>query len=241
MTNRWWISVLLLGGALSTSACSRRGGGGGEGASCSSNADCATELFCNVGHCARPNAAPPVAAPTAPVAAPTAPAPAAQPAPPTPPALPAQPAEVAPPTPGSEPGANAEPAPAGQPGPDEFPTPAVIAALRGMSYTEFVGMIPPEGLQLCDRQAENVGQVFRSPTRGCQTVTAAQVTSAYWRSELRAKVAGSRSVSCEATDGGERCTTPPIRNDPPHGRVWYLNSPPGQRILRRVISWSIDG
>ncbi|TAK18711.1 MAG: hypothetical protein EPO40_36545 [Myxococcaceae bacterium] len=234
MTNRWWIGVLLLGGALSTSACSKRGRDGGEGASCSSNADCATELFCSAGHCARPNAVPPVAAPTAP-------APAAQPGPPTPPVLPTQPAEVAPPTPGSEPGAHAEPAPVGQPGPDEFPTPAVIAALRSMSLAEFVGMIPPEGLQLCDRQAENLGEVFRSPTRGCRTVTAAQVTPAYWRSELRDKVEGSRRVSCEAAGGGERCTTPPIRNDPPHGRVWYLNSPPGQRILRRVISWSIDG
>ena len=100
----------------------------------------------------------------------------------------------------------------------------MIAALRGMSLAKFVGMIPPAGLELCDRQAENVGQVFRSPTRGCRTVTAAQVTPAYWRSELRDKVGGSRGVTCE-----------------PHGRVWFLNSPPGQRILRRVISWSIDG
>jgi len=210
MTSRWWIGVLLLGASLATNACGRRGQGGGEGATCDSNSDCATELFCSAGRCARPNAAPPVAAPT----------PAAQPAPPTPPALPPEP----PTTP--------EPPPTAT---------AVVGALRDMALAEFVGMIPPEGMQLCDRQAENVGQVFRSPTRGCRTVTAAQVTPAYWRSELRDKVAGSRRVTCEPTEGGERCTTPPIRNDPPHGRVWYLNSPPGQRILRRVISWSIDG
>ncbi|MBP6833937.1 MAG: hypothetical protein KA978_24340 [Deltaproteobacteria bacterium] len=240
MSNRWWIGVLLLGASLATNACGRRGQGGGEGATCDSNSDCATELFCSAGRCARPNAAPPVAAPT----------PAAQPAPPTPPALPPEPpTPPAPPTPpeppptapASEPVVNAEPTPPGQPGPDEFPTTAVVGALRDMALAEFVGMIPPEGMQLCDRQAENVGQVFRSPTRGCRTVTAAQVTPAYWRSELRDKVAGSRRVTCEPTEGGERCTTPPIRNDPPHGRVWYLNSPPGQRILRRVISWSIDG
>ncbi len=43
---------------------------------------------------------------------------------------------------------------------------AAIAALRGMSLAELGGMIPPEGLQLCEPQAESVGQVFRSPTRG---------------------------------------------------------------------------
>ncbi|MBK6529175.1 MAG: hypothetical protein IPF99_06190 [Deltaproteobacteria bacterium] len=236
MSNRWWIGVLLLGASLATNACGRRGQGGGEGATCDSNSDCATELFCSAGRCARPNAAPPVAAPT----------PAAQPAPPTPPALPPEPpTPPAPPSlrprrPRASPSSTPSPRLQGSPG-RRVPTTAVVGALRDMALAEFVGMIPPEGLQLCDRQAENVGQVFRSPTRGCRTVTAAQVTPAYWRSELRDKVAGSRRVTCEPTEGGERCTTPPIRNDPPHVRVWYLNSPPGQRILRRVISWSIDG
>ncbi|MBI5512205.1 MAG: hypothetical protein HY909_00465 [Deltaproteobacteria bacterium] len=239
MTSRGWISVLILGGVLSANGCNKRVGG--EGAACSSNAECGADLFCAAGRCARPSAAPTLAAPVLPApAAPTVTAP-VPPPPAVQPQVAVQPVGVTNPTPGGDPNASAEPAPAGQPGPDEYPTPAVVAALRGMSHAEFVGMIPPEGLQLCDRQAENVGQVFRSPGRGCRTVTAAQVTPGYWRSTLRGVVAGSNRVSCEAVDGGERCATPPVRNDVPHGRVWYLNAPPGQRTLRRVISWSIDG
>lgn len=131
--------------------------------------------------------------------------------------------------------------PPGTPGPDEYPTNAVIAGFRGTPHSQFAQLIPPEGLQICERQAENVGQVFRSPDRGCHTVTAAQVTAAYWRSTLRDQVAGTDRVTCEPFGDGERCATPPIRNDPPHGRVWYLNAPPGLRIVRRVVSWSIDG
>ncbi len=109
-----------------------------------------------------------------------------------------------------------------------------------MSHDEFARMIPPEGLQVCEQGANNTAEVLRRPTRGCTTVAPSEVTRDYWRTTLRDRVSGNDRVRCELDGDGERCTTPPVRNEPPNGRVWYLNQAPGQRVLRRVITWSID-
>lgn len=101
-------------------------------------------------------------------------------------------------------------------------------------------MIPPEGMRVCDRQANQVSEVYRSPDRGCHTVTAAEVTPRYWRSTLRALVSGNRRVRCEPDAVGERCATPPVHNQPPNGKVWYMAVRDGHRQVLRVIDWCID-
>ena len=112
--------------------------------------------------------------------------------------------------------------------------------IGAVTLEEFVPFVDG-AFELCDRQAENERGVFRSPTRGCRRVVVADVSARRWFGDLRTKVSGRDGVRCTVDGDTERCTTPPVRNDPPHGRVWYFTAPGTPRHLLRVINWSIDG
>jgi hypothetical protein len=225
-------------GLLAVAACSKRGGS--EGTGCTSNAECAADLFCNAGHCARPNAAPP-AAPTPPAVAPPAPpALAPTPAPAAPPEVVAVPPPEVAPEPPHEPPHDPPHDPVAPPAEPAESGEQLIARFGAMPLEEFVPFVDG-AFELCDRQAENERGVFRSPTRGCRRVVVADVSARRWVGDLRTKVSGRDGVRCTVDGDTERCTTPPVRNDPPHGRVWYFTAPGTPRHLLRVINWSIDG
>lgn len=120
------------------------------------------------------------------------------------------------------------------------PAARVVAGLGRATPAAFAALIPTEGVRICGRQADNVEAVLASLDTECHTVTAAQVTPAFWRSELRDQVNTRARISCQAVDGGERCTTPPITNEPPGGRLWFFTGAGAARRLTRVVTWSVD-
>lgn len=121
-----------------------------------------------------------------------------------------------------------------------MPTPRLVAQLGRMTPAAFTALLPDAGVRICGRQADSPEQVLASVDTECHTVTAAQVTPAFWRSELRDQVNTRGVVRCVRDGATERCSTPPVHNEPPGGRLWFFTGVGAARKLERVVTWSID-